>query len=164
MTTNSSSKVTVARKRAFSRYHAAWATVLVYSGYNVRTLSLIDPGTEEIPGSSTPINNRFPPVFQATNGATWWIDERLVSFATAVRMAEYAGRLAMGSCAPQGTAVTTGLSDAEQALADEIVACRATHITRLARALYQAGQLDHDCVIHLISPLRSRKPRRSSER
>ena len=111
-------------------------------------------------GSSEPVNNRFPPIFKAANGATWWIDERLVSFATAVRMAEYAGRLAMGSYAPQGAAAIAGFSDAEQARADEIVACRALNITRLARALDQAGQLAHDGVIHLISPIRSRKPGR----
>ncbi len=158
--TNSFSTVSVARLRAISRYHATRAIVLVYLGYNVRALSLTCPGDDGMLGSSKPVNNRFPPTFFRANGCSWGIEERLVSFEAAIQMAEYAGRMALGKYAPEGLAPIAGLSDAERARTHEIVVCRDKYITNLARALYQAGQLDHANVIDLIGPLGSCKPRR----
>ena len=157
--TSSYSTLSVTRQRAISRYHATRAIVLVYLGYNVRALSLTCRGGGAIPGSSEPVNNRYVPTFTGANGCSWGIEERLVSFDAAVRMAEYAGRMAMGTYAPTGLAPIAGLSGVERARADEELARRDEYITTLARALYQAHQLDHDRVIDLISPLRSRKPR-----
>ena len=159
VSTNAST-FSVAKQRCVARYHAARAVVLVYAGFNVGPLTIDLPSDGGIPGRSNPIHNRIPPIFTAADGRQWWIEERIVSFAAVVRMAEYAGRFAMGRHAPPSAVAIPGLSDAERALADDLLACRDTHITTLARALSRAGTLDHASVIDLISPLGSCKPPR----
>ena len=159
VSTNAST-FSVAKQRSVARYHAARAVVLVYLGFSIHGLTIHTPSDGSIPGSSIPVHNRFPPIFTAPDGRQWSIDERVVSFAAAVRMAEYAGRWSMGAHAPQALTAIPGLSAAERALADDLLACRVTHITTLARALYRAGTLDHTRVIDLIRPLGSCKPPR----
>jgi hypothetical protein len=150
-TIHTTSKVSIARKRANSRYRATFAVVLIYLGYDVGPLSLTDPGDAGIPGSSEPVNSPRPPTFFPPDYVPWHMKTQRVSFVAAVRMAEYAGQQAMGKYAPQETAATAGLSHAEQDIVDEIVACREKAIRALTRALFQAGQLDHDRMIAVIS-------------
>lgn len=134
--------------------------ILVYAGYNVGALSLDMPSDGGIPGRSTPVATRIPPVFTVADGRTWGLEAPLVSFDAVVGVAKYGGRLAMGTQAAQAATAIAGLSAAERRLADNLLACRSEHITALARALYRAGRLEHARIIELISPLGSLKPPR----